>query len=214
MSGKLAIGQDDVLLVIDVQNDFCPGGALAVQHGDEIVPILNSVGQRFADVVLTQDWHPPGHSSFASSHPGRKPFETIDLAYGPQTLWPDHCVQASSGAQFHCGLAIPHACLVIRKGLHSGIDSYSAFRENDRETTTGLAGYLRERGLTRIFIAGLAYDFCVRYSAEDALAAGFDVTVIEDACRGLDIEGSMAQTHERLAALGCTSIISAEILAD
>ncbi len=214
MSGKLAIGQDDVLLVIDVQNDFCPGGALAVQHGNEIVPILNSVGQHFADVVLTQDWHPPGHSSFASSHPGRKPFETIDLAYGPQTLWPDHCVQASSGAQFHCGLAIPHACLVIRKGLHSGIDSYSAFRENDRETTTGLAGYLRERGLTRIFIAGLAYDFCVRYSAEDALAAGFDVTVIEDACRGLDIEGSMAQTHERLAALGCTSIISAEILAD
>lgn len=214
MSGKIAIGQGDVLLVIDVQNDFCPGGALAVQHGDEIVPILNSVGQRFADVVLTQDWHPPGHSSFASSHPGRKPFETIDLAYGPQTLWPDHCVQASSGAQFHCGLAIPHACLVIRKGLHSGIDSYSAFRENDRETTTGLAGYLRERGLTRIFIAGLAYDFCVRYSAEDALAAGFGVTVIEDACRGLDIEGSMAQTRERLAALGCASIISAEILAD
>lgn len=214
MSEKLAIGQDDVLLVIDVQNDFCPGGALAVQHGNEIVPILNSVGQHFADVVLTQDWHPPGHSSFASSHPDRKPFETIDLAYGPQTLWPDHCVQASSGAQFHCGLAIPHACLVIRKGLHSGIDSYSAFRENDRETTTGLAGYLRERGLTRIFIAGLAYDFCVRYSAEDAMAAGFDVTVIEDACRGLDIEGSMAQTRERLAALGCASIISAEILAD
>lgn len=214
MNGKIAIGRGDVLLVIDVQNDFCPGGALAVQQGDQIVPVINNVAQYFAAVVLTQDWHPPGHSSFASSHPDRKPFETIDLAYGPQTLWPDHCLQASSGADFHPDLAIPHACLVIRKGLHSSIDSYSAFQENDRKTTTGLAGYLRERELTRVFLAGLAYDFCVRYSAEDALAAGFAVTIIEDACRGLDIAGSMAQTREKLVALGCAHIISTEILAD
>jgi nicotinamidase/pyrazinamidase len=214
MNGKITIGHGDVLVVIDVQNDFCPGGALAVQRGDEIVSPLNRVAQHFANVVLTQDWHPPGHTSFASSHPGRKPFETIDLAYGRQTLWPNHCVQASSGADFHPGLAIPHACLVIRKGIHRGIDSYSAIRENDRKTATGLAGYLRERGLTRIFLAGLAYDFCVRYSAEDAVAEGFAVTVIEDVCRGLDVAGSVALTRRELAALECTHVVSANILAD
>lgn len=212
MSGKFTIGSGDVLLVIDVQNDFCPGGALAVPHGDAIVPILNHVAQRFANVVLTQDWHPPGHISFASSHPGHKAFETITLAYGPQTLWPDHCVQASQGANFHPGLAIPHAGLVIRKGLHPTVDSYSGFQENDRKTPTGLAGYLRERGLVRIFLAGLAYDFCVRYSAEDAVAAGFDIVVVEDACRGLDVNGSIAQTREKLAALGSAATLAADII--
>ena len=212
MSGRLAIGPNDVLLVVDIQNDFCPGGALPVPNGSEIVPLLNRVAQRFENVVLVQDWHPAGHTSFASSHPGRKPFETIDLAYGPQTLWPDHCVQASAGADFHPHLAIPHACLVIRKGIHHGIDSYSALRENDRKTATGLAGYLRERRLTKIFLAGLAYDFCVRYSAEDAKTSGFDVVVIEDACRALDIDGSMAQTRAALAALGCAATASADII--
>ena len=163
-------------------------------------------------MVLTQDWHPRGHISFASSHPGRRAFETIALAYGPQILWPDHCVQASKGADFDPGLAIPHAALIIRKGFHHGIDSYSAFQENDRKTPTGLAGYLRERGLTRIFLGGLAYDFCVRYSAEDGVAAGFDVVIIDDACRGLDVDGSIAETRERLAALGCAAVTSADIL--
>ena len=212
MSGKFAIGSGDVLLVTDVQNDFCPGGALAVPQGDAIVPILNHVAQRFANVVLTQDWHPSGHISFASSHPGHKAFETIALAYGLQTLWPDHCVQASEGANFHPGLKIPHAGLVIRKGLHPTINSYSAFQENDRKTPTGLAGYLRERGLVRIFLAGLAYDFCVRYSAEDAVAAGFDVVIVEDACRGLDINGSISETRAKLAALGSAATLAGDII--
>jgi nicotinamidase/pyrazinamidase len=189
MSG-MPTGKSDVLLVIDVQNDFCPGGALAVPRGDEVVPLINRVAQRFANVVLTQDWHPRGHLSFASAHPGRKPFETTAAAYGPQVLWPDHCVQATSGSDFHPALTIPHAALVIRKGFRRTIDSYSAFYENDRATPTGLVGYLRERDLMRIFMVGLAFDFCVRYSAEDAARAGFAVTVIEDGCRGIDMEGS------------------------
>ena len=192
----------DVLLVVDVQNDFCPGGNLPVPNGDEVVPIVNRLGSRFAHVVLTQDWHPQGHQSFASSHPGRKPFETIALPYGDQVLWPDHCVQGTTGAEFHGRLQVPHAELVLRKGYHRAIDSYSAFFENDRTTPTGLSGYLRERGLTRLFVAGLAFDFCVRYSAEDAHRAGFGVVVIDDACRAIDVEGSAAATRRSLAELG------------
>ncbi len=206
MSQNFVTDSGDVLLVVDLQRDFCSGGALAVPDADEIVPIVNRMAQRFANVVLVQDWHPRGHISFASSHPGHKPFETITLPSGPQTLWPDHCVQDSDGAKFHADLHIPHATLVIRKGFHPSIDSYSAFRENDRKTKTGLAGYLRERGLGRVFIAGLAFDFCVRFSAEDARAAGFSVVVIEDACRGLDIDGSMAATRAELEKLGCALI--------
>jgi len=194
-------GESDVLLVIDVQNDFCPGGALAVPRGDEVVPIINRLAGRFANVVLTQDWHPPGHLSFASAHPGRRPFEMTTAAYGPQVLWPDHCVQGTPGADFHPSVTIPHAALVLRKGMRRTIDSYSAFYENDRKTPTGLVGYLRERNLTHIFLAGLAFDFCVRYSAEDAARAGFAVTVIEDACRGIDMEGSVAATHRSFESL-------------
>ena len=192
----------DVLLVVDVQNDFCPGGNLPVPSGDEVVPVVNRLGSRFAHVVLTQDWHPHGHQSFASSHPGRKPFETITLPYGDQVLWPDHCVQGTTGAEFHGRLQVPHAELVLRKGYHRAIDSYSAFFENDRTTPTGLSGYLRERGLKRLFVAGLALDFCVRYSAEDAHRAGFGVVVIDDACRAIDVEGSAAATRRSLAELG------------
>ena len=199
---KDSIADTDVLLVIDLQNDFCPGGNLAVPHGDAVVPLVNQLGKRFQHVILTQDWHPSGHRSFASANPGRKPFETVTFAYGPQVLWPDHCVQGSPGAQFHAGLQIPHAELVLRKGYRRDIDSYSAFYENDRKTATGLAGYLRERGLTRVFLAGLALDFCVRYSAEDARRTGFEVVVVEDACRGIDMGGSMDATRQSLASLG------------
>ncbi|PWB61922.1 MAG: bifunctional nicotinamidase/pyrazinamidase [Bradyrhizobiaceae bacterium] len=195
------MAEPDVLLVVDIQNDFCPGGSLAVPRGDEVVPVINALARRFAHVVLTQDWHPPGHLSFASSHPDRKPYETIELPYGPQILWPDHCVQGSAGAEFRTDLQIRHAELVLRKGYHREIDSYSAFRENDRTTLTGLAGYLRERGLARVFLAGLAFDFCVRFSAEDARSAGFDVVVVEDACRGIDVDGSVQATRRRLAEL-------------
>jgi nicotinamidase/pyrazinamidase len=202
MNEAATFGDGDVLIVVDVQNDFCPGGALAVPHGDEVIPIVNSLAARFRNVVLTQDWHPRGHSSFASSHPGKKPFETVTASYGPQVLWPDHCVQETPGAAFHPSLRIPHAALVVRKGFHRAIDSYSAFYENDRKTPTGLVGYLRERGLTRLFFAGLAFDFCVRYSAEDACRGGFAAFVIEDACRGIDLDGSVAATRESLSALG------------
>jgi nicotinamidase/pyrazinamidase len=200
MSLARAIGDGDLLLVVDVQNDFCPGGRLAVPRGDEVVPIINRLSERFAHVVLTQDWHPPGHGSFASSHPGRTPYEIIDVPYGQQVLWPDHCVQATPGAEFRDDLRIPHAELVLRKGYQREIDSYSAFYENDRKTATGLAGYLRERGLARVFLAGLAFDFCVRYSAEDAHRENFDTIVIEDACRGIDVSGSMAEARRILAA--------------
>ena len=208
---KLSIGENDVLLVVDVQNDFCPGGRLAVPRGDEVVVPVNRIGQRFRHVVLTQDWHPPGHLSFASSHPGRQPFESIDVAYGAQILWPDHCVQGTPGARFHEDLQIPHAALVLRKGFRSTIDSYSAFHENDRTTPTGLAGYLRERALTRVFLAGLALDFCVRYSAEDAQGKGFSVVVIEDACRGIDVDGSVAATRRRFADLGIMAIAEEDL---
>jgi nicotinamidase/pyrazinamidase len=182
----------EVLIVVDIQRDFCPGGALAVPEGDAIIPAVNALARRFKHVVLTQDWHPSGHASFASSHPGKAPFDTIELDYGAQTLWPDHCVQASDGATFHPALDIPSVELIVRKGYHLGIDSYSAFRENDRKTPTGLAGYLRERGFDRVTICGLATDYCVFYSAIDARAAGFDTTVVLEASRGIDLGGSMA----------------------
>lgn len=206
MSPSLQIGDRDVLLVIDVQNDFCPGGALAVPGGDEVVPVINALARRFAQVVLTQDWHPPGHLSFASSHPGRRPFELVQLSYGPQVLWPDHCVQASAGAALHAGLDVPHAGLVLRKGRDRAIDSYSAFYENDRTTPTGLSGYLRQRGCGRVVLCGLATDFCVRYSAEDALRDGFDAVVVEDACRGIDLEGSLAEARRSFATRGIACV--------
>jgi nicotinamidase/pyrazinamidase len=202
MNEDARFGDDGVLVVVDVQNDFCPGGALEVPQGDEIIPIVNGLAARFRNVVLTQDWHPRGHSSFASSHPGAKPFDTIQAAYGPQILWPDHCVQDTPGAAFHPALRAPHAALVLRKGFRRAIDSYSAFYENDRKTPTGLTGYLHERGLKRLFLAGLAFDFCVRYSAEDARREGFDAFVIEDACRGIDVADSIAATRTSLAAIG------------
>lgn len=212
VAAKVNTGQRDVLILVDVQNDFCPGGRLAVSRGDEIVGLVNRLAERFAHVVLTQDWHPPGHSSFASTHAGRKPFEAITVDYGTQILWPDHCVQDTDGAAFHRDLHVPKAELVLRKGFRRAIDSYSAFYENDHRTATGLAGYLRERGLANVYLAGLAFDFCVRYSAEDARREGFAVSVIEDACRGIDVEGSVKATRESLAALGVACIGSDAIL--
>ncbi len=206
------IGDSDVLLVVDVQNDFCPGGNLAVPGGHEVVAVANALARRFCHVVLTQDWHPAGHESFASSHPGRKAYDTIQVAYGPQILWPDHCIQGTRGAEFRADLDIPHAALVIRKGFRRGIDSYSAFYENDRKTPTGLAGYLRERGLKRLFVVGLALDFCVRYSAEDAKREGFDVAVVEDACRGIDVGGSIAATKAAFAQVG-VGVVTAQAVA-
>jgi nicotinamidase/pyrazinamidase len=193
---------EETLIVIDVQNDFCPGGALAVAGGDEIVPLVNDMIGRFAHVILTQDWHPEGHSSFASQHAGKNPFETMAMPYGEQTLWPDHCVQGSEGAAFHAGLEWTKAELVIRKGFRKGIDSYSAFFENDHKTPTGLAGYLRERGISRVTLAGLATDFCVAYSALDAARSGFEATVVMDACRAIDLGGSLATMTEKMKEAG------------
>ena len=207
------IAQDDLLLLVDIQNDFCPGGALAVAEGDAVVPIANRLMPRFDSVAATQDWHPAGHSSFASSHPGKAPFETIELAYGTQTLWPDHCVQGTPGAAFHGDLDLTPVQFVVRKGFRSAIDSYSAFAENDHETTTGLAGYLRERGIKRLYLCGLATDFCVYFSAIDARAAGFEATVIEDACRAIDLEGSLAAAKADMAEKGVGFVQSAELLA-
>lgn len=210
MIARGPIGPRDLLLVVDVQNDFCTGGKLAVPGGEEVVPGINRLATHFEHVVLTQDWHPLGHGSFASSHPGRSPYDTVELSYGPQILWPDHCVQGTPGAQFRTELNIAHAELVLRKGYHREINSYSAFYENDHNTHTGLAGYLRERGFERVFIAGLAFDFCVRFSAEDAKREGFSVVVVEDACRGIDVNGSILATRQALAALGipCIKAIS------
>jgi nicotinamidase/pyrazinamidase len=207
----LSITDSDVLLVIDVQNDFCPGGALAVPDGDQVIPVINRTAARFSHIVFTQDWHPFGHLSFASSHPGRKPFESIAMQYGEQTLWPDHCVQGTKGAAFHADLQIPEAELILRKGFHPEIDSYSAFQENDRATKTGLAGYLKERGLERVFIAGLAYDYCVRYSAVDARAAGLSAVVIEDACRAINLDDSVEATRREFVASGVESVLSVDI---
>jgi nicotinamidase-related amidase len=194
----------EVVLIVDVQNDFCPGGALAVPGGGEIVLVVNKLAAGFSHVILTQDWHPAGHTSFASSHPGKKPFDTIEVSYGQQTLWPDHCVQGTQGAAFHPRLDVPHAELVLRKGYRRAIDSYSAFRENDRRTPTGLAGYLKERGLEHIILCGLATDFCVLFSAIDAREAGFEVSIVTSACRGIDVDGSIARAMRSMSEAGVT----------
>jgi nicotinamidase/pyrazinamidase len=205
------IEPDCCLLVVDLQYDFLPGGALAVAGGDEVVPLANRLGERFENVVLTQDWHPRGHISFASSHPGKKPFDAIRLPYGEQVLWPDHCVQGTQGAAFDSRLQLPHAQLVVRKGHHRDIDSYSALLEADRATPTGLAGYLKERGLRRLYLCGLATDYCVFWSAIDASAAGFEVTVIEDACRAIDQGGSLARAWAGMDAAGVLRTTSARV---
>ena len=202
----------DALLVIDLQNDFCPGGTLAVEGGDQVVPVINALARRFEHVVLTQDWHPSGHISFASAHPGAQPYTTIAAPYGPQALWPDHCVQNTHGADFHPALDVPHAELILRKGFRREIDSYSAFLENDHVTPTGLAGYLRERGLTRLFLCGLAYDFCVRFSAIDGTAFDFECLVIEDATRPVALPGSVEATDQAFAEAGIQRIQSADPL--
>jgi nicotinamidase/pyrazinamidase len=197
---------EDLLLIIDVQNDFCPNGALAVGDGDAVVPVINRLAGQFDHLVLTQDWHPSGHSSFASSHPGSAPFQSITMPYGPQTLWPDHCIQGTPGAAFHPTLVTDKAQLIIRKGFRGAIDSYSAFFENDKTTPTGLAGYLRERGLKRVFLVGLATDFCVHYSAMDARRLGFEAVLIDSGCRGIDLAGSLASAYGQMAEAGVQQI--------
>jgi nicotinamidase/pyrazinamidase len=209
----MKITPSDVLLVTDVQNDFCPGGALAVADGDAVIPVIHSVAPRFEHILLTQDWHTPDHASFASCHPGKKPFEQIKLAYGPQTLWPDHCVQGTHGAEFHPALQLTRAELILRKGFRREIDSYSAFFENDRTTATGLAGYLGERGLSRVFLAGLAYDYCVGYSALDARRLGFSAVILRDACRAIDLNGSVAAIEREFAAAGVEIVNTADLSA-
>jgi len=203
-------GADSALIVVDVQNCFIPGGTLPVNKGDEIVPLINGLAKKFENVVITQDWHTPAHTSFASSHAGKKPFETTKLAYGTQVLWPDHCVQGTNDAALHKDLDIPHAQLVIRKGYHKDVDSYSAFREADRKTDTGLAGYLKGRGIKTVYVVGLATDFCVAWTAMDARSAGFKAFVIEDACRGIDLNGSVAAAWKQMTAKGVKRIQSAD----
>jgi nicotinamidase/pyrazinamidase len=200
-----------LLLVIDVQNDFLPGGALAVPRGDEVIAVINRIARRFDNVILTQDWHTPNHISFAASHPGKKPFETAQLAYGTQVLWPVHCVQGTRGADFAAALDVPHAQAIVRKGYHAHTDSYSAFLEADRATPTGLAGLLRERGITTVYCCGLATDFCVAWSALDAKAAGFETHVIEDACRAIDTDGSLAAARAALARAGIALVDSSAL---
>jgi nicotinamidase/pyrazinamidase len=202
----------DCLIVVDVQNDFCPGGALEVPRGDEIVPLVNALAKRFAHVVITQDWHPAGHISFASSHAGKKPFESMRLRYGQQVLWPDHCVQGTPGAALHTGLVIPHAQLLIRKGWHAKVDSYSAFLEADRKTKTGLDGYLRSRGVKRVYCAGLATDFCVAWTALDARRFRLQAVVIEDACRAIDTGGSLATAWKAMALASVRRVTSERVL--
>jgi nicotinamidase/pyrazinamidase len=208
----MEITPQDVLLVIDVQNDFCPGGALAVPGGDQVLEPIHHIAPHFEHVILTQDWHPPDHASFAASHPGKHPFEQVEMPYGPQTLWPDHCVQQTPGAEFHPELHLPQAELILRKGFPRAIDSYSAFFENDRTTPTGLAGYLHERGLNRVFLAGLAYDFCVGYSAIDARRLGLPAFVIRDACRAIDLNGSVAAIETEFARSGVNLVESRSLV--
>jgi nicotinamidase/pyrazinamidase len=207
----IRIAGTDVLLVIDPQRDFCSGGRLAVPDGDAVIPIINRLASHFQHVIVTQDWHPANHISFASNHPNTRPYEQIPLEYGPQTLWPNHCVQGTPGAEFHPGLDIPQTELILRKGFRPQIDSYSAFLENDKTTPTGLAGYLRERGFKRIFLAGLAYDYCVRFSAIDGQRAGFGAIVLEDACRAVALPGSVEATCREFADAGVLQIASSEI---
>ena len=212
MTGAIHPGEGDVLLVVDIQNDFCPEGALAVAEGDAVVPLVNRLMARFPHVVLTQDWHSPRHSSFASAHPGKSPYETVEAAYGPQILWPDHCVRGTPGAEFHRDLDVARAELIVRKGFRPAIDSYSAFYENDHVTCTGLTGYLRDRGFGHAYLCGLATDFCVKWSALDAVEDGFRVTVIEDACRAIDLDGSLAAARAEMLAAG-VEILTSEALA-
>ena len=204
-------GDGDVLVVVDVQNCFLPGGTLPVAEGDKIIPIVNRLAAQFRNVVMTQDWHTPGHASFASSHPGKKPFETVQLAYGTQVLWPDHCIQGTPDADLARELWVPHAQLVIRKGYRKHIDSYSAFAEADGKTMTGLAGYLKERGVGHAYFVGLATDFCVAWSALDARRAGFGALVIEDACRGIDADGSLAKAWKDMLGAGVKRIKSSDL---
>jgi nicotinamidase/pyrazinamidase len=211
--GRIAPADDDVLAVIDVQNCFLPGGTLPVPEGDKVIPIINRLAPAFRNVVITQDWHTPGHISFASSHPGKKPFETVTLPYGTQVLWPDHCIQGTADAEVNKELRIPHAQLIVRKGYRQHVDSYSAFLEADRKTRTGLTGYLQERGFKRVFLVGLATDFCVAWSALDARRAGFDAYVIEDATRGIDAGGSLAKAWADMSGAGVRRITSADIRA-
>lgn len=207
----MKFGAHDALIVVDLQYGFMPGGHLPVPGGDEVVPIVNRIARQFENVVLTQDWHPAGHWSFASTHPGRKPYDIAPMAYGDQVLWPDHCVQGTHDAEFHADLDIPWAQLIIRKGYHIAVDSYSAFHAADRKTPTGLASYLRERSIGRVFVCGLATDFCVAWTALDGRAAGFEVVVVEDACRGIDVAGSLAKAWADMEAAGVERRSSAEI---
>jgi nicotinamidase/pyrazinamidase len=210
-SSSMRITANDVLLVIDVQNDFCPGGALAVASGDAVIQPIHEIAPHFQHIILTQDWHTPDHFSFASSHAGKMPFQQIEASYGPQTLWPAHCVQQTPGAEFHPALHLPRAELILRKGFRRTIDSYSAFFENDRSTPTGLAGYLRERGLTRVFLAGLAYDYCVGYSAIDARNLGLPAFVMRDACRAIDLNGSVAVIDAEFTRTGVQLLSAGEL---
>jgi nicotinamidase/pyrazinamidase len=212
MSGFIP-SESDMLLVVDVQNDFCPGGALAIPDADQVVPVVNRVARQFPHIVVTQDWHPAGHLSFASCHPGRKPFDVTTLSYGHQILWPDHCVQNTHGAALRADLELTRAELLLRKGFRREIDSYSAFYENDHKTPTGLEGYLRQRGFTRVVIVGLALDFCVRYSAEDAARAGFKVAVIMDGCWAIDTDGSLDATRDSFRKLDIGMIHSTDVQA-
>lgn len=208
----IAPAPGDVLIVVDVQYDFLPGGSLAVAGGDQIIPLVNKLGRKFANVVLTQDWHPAGHVSFASNHPNAKPFDVIDLPYGAQVLWPDHCVWETHGAELSAELDLPHAQLIIRKGYNEMVDSYSGFQEADRRTKTGLEGYLRERGLSRLFVTGLATDFCVAWTALGARAAGFETCVVEDATRAIDADGSLAKAWGDMAAAGVHRLVASDIV--
>lgn len=207
----MQINSKSVLLPIDLLNDFCAGGALAVADGEAVIPVIHRIAPSFAHIVLTQDWHPARHSSFASAHPGRRPFEQIEMPYGPQTLWPEHCIQGSHGAEFHPALRLPQAELILRKGFRREIDSYSAFFENDRATPTGLAGYLEERGLHRVFLCGLAYDYCVGYSALDARRLGLEAIVIRDACRAIGLDNSVAAIEAQFVRTGVMVIGSHEL---
>jgi nicotinamidase/pyrazinamidase len=209
----MQITPQDALVVIDVQNDFCRGGQLAVANGDSVLAPIHKIAPHFQHIILTQDWHPVHHTSFASVHSGRQPFEQIQMHYGPQTLWPDHCVQGSHGAEFHSDLRLPQAELILRKGFRAAIDSYSAFFENDRTTPTGLAGYLSERALTRVFFAGLAYDYCVGYSALDARRLGLAAFILRDACRAINLHRSVATIESQFAQAGVTLIDSTELRA-
>ena len=208
--GRIRPGRGDALIVVDVQNCFVPGGSLAVTNGDQIIPLVNALARRFENVILTQDWHTPGHISFASSHPGKKPFDVVELPYGSQVLWPDHCVQGTEGAEIVKGLSVPHAQLVIRKGFSPNVDSYSAFIEADKKTRTGLDGYLKTRGVNSVYVCGLATDFCVAWTALDARELGFDAAVIEDGCRGIDTQGSLAKAWAMMQTAGVRRIQSSD----